>query len=70
MYIDIICLGIFFGVMAGLLPGVGMMTLMVLILPLASLFTVFDLVAFYTAALITTQFTREDQPGHNDKCLW
>ena len=43
--------------MAGLLPGVGMMTLMVLILPLASLFSVFDLVSFYTAALITTQFT-------------
>ena len=57
MYIEIICLGIVFGVMAGLLPGVGMMTLMVLILPLASLFSVFDLVSFYTAALITTQFT-------------
>tara|TARA_B110000977_G_scaffold170360_1_gene221006 strand:+ start:415 stop:1716 length:1302 start_codon:yes stop_codon:yes gene_type:complete len=57
MYIDIICLGIFFGVIAGLLPGVGMVTLMVLLLPLTSLFTVFDLVSFYTAALITTQFT-------------
>lgn len=57
MYLEIICLGTLFGVMAGLLPGVGMMTLMVLFLPLSSLFTVFDLVAFYTAALITTQFT-------------
>lgn len=42
---------------AGLLPGVGMVTLTVLLLPLASYFTVFDLVSFYTAALITTQFT-------------
>jgi putative tricarboxylic transport membrane protein len=57
MYIDIICLGIFFGVIAGLLPGVGMVTLTVLLLPLTSFFTVFDLVSFYTAALITTQFT-------------
>jgi len=57
MYIDVTLIGILSGVMAGLLPGVGMMTLMVLILPLASLFTVFDLVAFYTSALITTQFT-------------
>ena len=36
MYIDIICLGIFFGVIAGLLPGVGMVTLTVLLLPVAS----------------------------------
>ena len=57
MSLDIICLGIFFGVVAGLLPGVGMVTLTVLLLPLASYFTVFDLVSFYTAALITTQFT-------------
>ena len=57
MYIDIICLGIFFGVIAGLLPGVGMVTLTVLLLPVASFFTVFDLVSFYMAALITTQFT-------------
>ncbi len=57
MSIDIICLGIFFGMAAGLLPGVGMVTLTVLLLPLASYFTVFDLVSFYTAALITTQFT-------------
>ena len=39
------------------MPGVGMVTLTVLLLPLASYFTVFDLVSFYTAALITTQFT-------------
>jgi len=57
MYIDVILLGILSGVIAGLLPGIGMVTLTILLLPLASMFTVFDLVSFYTAALITTQFT-------------